>query len=312
MAERIPPKLPQYDAYSGPLFSIMFQYCELFLNAQFSHIQYILCKYNLNTKCSMRFTFLIRNYNAMNVIRSSPFEYRSIWISDIHLGTPGRQADMLLDFLKHTESDYLYLIGDVIDGWRMKRSWYWRQAHNDVIQKILRKARKGTRGIYIPGNHDEIFRDFCNRRFGRVAIEKNVEAFLALDLEGTKYVVGDGPAFSELRRKYPAVRFVGMKTGEELACHYAAADVFVFPSRTDTFGLVIIEARASGVPVAAYPIPGPLDVIGDSGAGVLSEDLGLATRQALNIAPDVCRRRALESSWERSVGQFLENARPAA
>ncbi len=96
--------------------------------------------------------------------------FRAIFISDIHLGTRGCNAELLLDFLKHTDSDYLYLIGDIIDGWRMKRAWYWSQSHNDVIQKLLRKARKGTRVIYIPGNHDEMFRDFIGHRFGRVAV----------------------------------------------------------------------------------------------------------------------------------------------
>ncbi len=106
----------------------------------------------------------------MNVIAKLDYRYRSIWISDIHLGTSGCKADYLLDFLKHTESDYLYLVGDIIDGWRMRRSWHWQQAHNDIIQKLMRKARKGTRVIYIPGNHDENFRDFAGRRFGRVAV----------------------------------------------------------------------------------------------------------------------------------------------
>src|SRR3546814_5979147 len=84
-----------------------------------------------------------------------PAHYRTIWISDIHLGTRGCKADLLLEFLRHTESDTLYLVGDIIDGWRLKRSWYWHQSHNDVVQKLLRKARKGTTVIYVPGNHDE-------------------------------------------------------------------------------------------------------------------------------------------------------------
>jgi UDP-2,3-diacylglucosamine pyrophosphatase LpxH len=106
----------------------------------------------------------------MNAIPSPSLRYRSIWISDIHLGTRGCNADLLMDFLRSTESDYLYLVGDIVDIWRMRKTWYWRQAHNDVIQKLLRKARKGTRVIYIPGNHDEAFRDFANHRFGRVAV----------------------------------------------------------------------------------------------------------------------------------------------
>jgi UDP-2,3-diacylglucosamine pyrophosphatase LpxH len=96
--------------------------------------------------------------------------YRAIWISDIHLGTRGCKADFLLDFLRHTDSDFLYLVGDVIDGWRLKRSWYWHQKHNDVVQKLLRKARKGTRVVYVPGNHDEALRDYLDLHFGGVHV----------------------------------------------------------------------------------------------------------------------------------------------
>jgi UDP-2,3-diacylglucosamine pyrophosphatase LpxH len=96
--------------------------------------------------------------------------YRAIFISDIHLGTPGCQADALLEFLRHTDSDYLYLVGDIIDGWQLRRRWYWRQAHNDVVQKVMRKARKGTHVIYIPGNHDEAARDYTGLLFGDIAI----------------------------------------------------------------------------------------------------------------------------------------------
>jgi len=145
---------------------------------------------------------------------------------------------------------------------------------------------------------------------GRVAVEKNIQAFLAADLPGTKLVVGDGPQLDELRRKYPEVAFVGAKIGEELAAHYSAASVFVFPSRTDTFGLVLLEALASGVPVAAYPVPGPLDVIGDSPAGVLSEDLAAAARRALAIPADTCRAHALSFSWQACTQQFLDNLSP--
>lgn len=142
---------------------------------------------------------------------------------------------------------------------------------------------------------------------GRVAVEKNIEAFLALDLKGTKYVVGNGPQLEELKRRFPDVRFLGGRGEEELAECYAAADVFVFPSRTDTFGLVLLEALASGVPVAAFPVPGPLDVIGDSGAGCLDEDLGRAIEGALRVSPAVCRQQALRFSWANSVRQFLSN-----
>ncbi len=142
---------------------------------------------------------------------------------------------------------------------------------------------------------------------GRLAVEKSIDDFLRLDLPGTKVVVGDGPQLPALRRGYPEAVFAGARHGEELACHYAAADVFVFPSRTDTFGLVMIEALASGIPVAAYPVPGPLDVIDGSPAGCLSEDLGAAVRQALTIPPETCLAHARTFSWENSTRQFLGN-----
>jgi len=100
----------------------------------------------------------------------SQLRFRAIWISDMHLGTPGCQAGRLLDFLRCTESDYLYLVGDIIDGWQLRRRWYWHQSHNDVIQKILRKARKGTEVVYIPGNHDEAVRHFLGLAFGEIVI----------------------------------------------------------------------------------------------------------------------------------------------
>ncbi|MCF3935743.1 glycosyltransferase family 1 protein [Acuticoccus sp. M5D2P5] len=146
---------------------------------------------------------------------------------------------------------------------------------------------------------------------GRVSVEKNIEAFLDLDLPGTKLVVGDGPALPQLKARYPDVVFTGNKTGRELTAHYTSADVFVFPSLTDTLGLVQMEALACGVPVAAYPTMGPIDVIGDSGAGVLSEDLRQASLDALEISPAFCREYALEFSWESSVRQFWENLQRA-
>ena len=100
--------------------------------------------------------------------------FRSIWISDIHLGTRGCQAEFLLDFLKHTESEYLYLVGDIVDGWQLKKRWFWPQAHNDVIQKILRRARKGSKVFYVPGNHDEFGRAFCGLHFGGVFVTNEV------------------------------------------------------------------------------------------------------------------------------------------
>lgn len=100
--------------------------------------------------------------------------FRTIWISDIHLGTRGCQAELLLDFLKHTESEYLYLVGDIVDGWQLRKRWYWPQSHNDVIQKILRRARKGSHVFFIPGNHDEAARNFCGLHFGGVYVTNEV------------------------------------------------------------------------------------------------------------------------------------------
>lgn len=140
---------------------------------------------------------------------------------------------------------------------------------------------------------------------GRLAVEKNLEAFLSLDLPGTKLVVGDGPQAAELKAKYPKAVFLGAKFGEELARIYAAADVFVFPSRTDTFGLVILEALASGLPVAAFPVQGPLDVLGDAPAGVMDEDLAAACRRAQAIPRDLCRGYAQNFTWDAASRQFL-------
>jgi glycosyltransferase involved in cell wall biosynthesis len=145
---------------------------------------------------------------------------------------------------------------------------------------------------------------------GRVAVEKNIGAFLKLKLPGTKLVVGDGPQLSMLRRRYRKVVFTGNLTGEDLARTYAAADVFVFPSRTDTFGNVILEALASGVPVAAYPVAGPLDVMGDAPVGCLDTDLGVAVRRALTISPVLCRTYAEKFSWRESALQFIGNLTP--
>jgi glycosyltransferase involved in cell wall biosynthesis len=142
---------------------------------------------------------------------------------------------------------------------------------------------------------------------GRVAVEKNVEAFLRLDLPGTKVVVGDGPQRAALQARYPHVHFLGNRRGDELSRLYASSDVFVFPSRTDTFGLVILEALACGTPVAAYPVPGPLDVVGTAPVAALNEDLRAACLSALTISASACREFALTRTWHASAKQFLEN-----
>jgi glycosyltransferase involved in cell wall biosynthesis len=141
---------------------------------------------------------------------------------------------------------------------------------------------------------------------GRVAVEKNLEAFLTLDLPGTKVVVGDGPQRAELEARYPEAVFLGTKTGVELAECYRQADVFVFPSRTDTFGVVMLEALASGLPVAAFPVMGPRDVIAGTQAGALSDDLREAALAALAVDRAECVRLAASYSWARSIGQFAD------
>jgi glycosyltransferase involved in cell wall biosynthesis len=142
---------------------------------------------------------------------------------------------------------------------------------------------------------------------GRISPEKNLPDFFDLDLPGSKLVVGDGPLLATFRRRYPHICFVGRQHGDALVRYYASADVFVLPSRTETFGLVMLEALACGLPVAALPVPGPLDVIGDCGAGVLDRDLRIAALGALRVPRELCRARALHYSWRACVEQFLIN-----
>ena len=130
----------------------------------------------------------------MNVHVTEPKakRYRAIFISDFHLGTPRAQAEMLLEFFRFTESEFLYLVGDIVDNWSLKKTWYWHQTHNDVIQKLLRKARKGTRVVYIPGNHDESFRDFNAMRFGRLVVKLDD---IHIGVDGKRYLVMHGDEF---------------------------------------------------------------------------------------------------------------------
>ncbi len=146
---------------------------------------------------------------------------------------------------------------------------------------------------------------------GRVAVEKNLEAFLALDLPGTKVVVGDGPARRSLASRFPDARFLGQKSGESLARVYAGADVFVFPSLTDTFGIVLLEALASGLPVAAFPVTGPRDVLAGSGCGVLDRDLRQAALGALDIPRARCRAYGATFTWRESARQFFSHVAKA-
>lgn len=180
----------------------------------------------------------------------------------------------------------------------------------------FRNLKRWTRGVDLDlfkPRPDRLFGDkpgpialFC----GRVAVEKNIGAFLDMAWDGTKVVVGDGPQFDSLRKRHPDVVFTGYKTGEDLARHVGSADVFVFPSLTDTFGLVLLEAMACGVPVAAYPVTGPVDVVTDPRAGVLDDDLAAAARQALTLSREDCRARAEAYSWRACAELFLQNLHP--
>jgi glycosyltransferase involved in cell wall biosynthesis len=182
---------------------------------------------------------------------------------------------------------------------------------DDLTRRGFSRVRLWTRGV----NH-ALFRPRANPvldlprpiflSVGRVAVEKNLEALLDLNLPGSTVVVGDGPARAWLQRRYTHAHFLGAMQGEALAKVYASADVFVFPSRTDTFGIVLIEALASGLPVAAFPAPGPIDVVGP-GAGVLSEDLRAACMEALTIPREAAREYSMRYTWKESARQFLEN-----
>jgi glycosyltransferase involved in cell wall biosynthesis len=142
---------------------------------------------------------------------------------------------------------------------------------------------------------------------GRLAVEKNIDAFLQMPWNGSKVVIGDGPERARLEAQYPQAVFAGFRFGEDLALHLAAADVMVFPSLTDTFGLVNLEAMACGVPVAAFPVAGPIDVIEDGVTGALDEDLASAARRALGIDGAACRRHALSSGWDVCTREFESN-----
>lgn len=207
-------------------------------------------------------------------------------------------------------------------------SWVWsllRRFHNagagmmvatpslakELEQRGFDRIMPWTRGA-----DTNLFRPRGVRRFGdgpvylyvgRVAVEKNIEAFLDAGLPGKKVVVGAGPLLDELRAKHPGVVFTGKQIGEDLAECYASADVFVMPSRTETFGIVLLEAMASGLPVAAYPVTGPLDLVRNGETGVLSENLAEAAAAAALLDRGTVRRRALEFSWEAATRLFIAN-----
>ena len=180
------------------------------------------------------------------------------------------------------------------------------------FRNIVHWSRGVDTSLYVPAeNRSTDLRRPVFLYVGRVAVEKNIGAFLSLDLPGTKVVVGDGPQRAELEKRFPETVFTGFKTGTELASWYQRADVFVFPSRTDTFGLVLAEAMACGTPVAAYPVRGPIDVVTDPAAGVLDADLQSAAMRALELDRTRVRRFAERFSWEMSSRQFLDHLVPA-
>jgi glycosyltransferase involved in cell wall biosynthesis len=184
------------------------------------------------------------------------------------------------------------------------------------FQRLMRWSRGVDHGQFNPSKAKTL--DLPRPIFlyaGRLAPEKNLEAFLSLDLPGSKLIAGDGPSRRALQTRYPQAHFIGMQEPDALAVYYASSDVFVFPSLTDTFGIVLIEALACGLPVAALPVPGPLDVIGTSSAGVLDTDLRAACLAALEIPREKARAHALTFTWANSARQFLDNvnfARSAA
>jgi UDP-2,3-diacylglucosamine pyrophosphatase LpxH len=137
---------------------------------------------------------------------AKPQRYRTLFISDIHLGTRACQALLLLDLLKHTEAETIYLVGDIVDGWRLKSKWYWPQAHNDVLQKLLRAARKGTRVIFVPGNHDEFARDFLGLTFGGIEV---VDRAIHETVDGRKFLVIHGDQFDVVVRHARWIAFLG-------------------------------------------------------------------------------------------------------
>ena len=186
----------------------------------------------------------------------------------------------------------------------------------DLEARGFNKLQPWTRGVdidhFTPDKRGEL--DFPRPIFlcvGRVAVEKNLGAFLDLDLPGSKVIVGEGPEFEKLKAKYPDAHFLGHRPNNELARIYASADVFVFPSRTDTFGNVIIEALASGTPVAGFPVTGPVDIVGDGVGGIVSEDLRQAALAALEIDRAAARARAMRYTWTACAEMYLDNIRAA-
>jgi len=255
----------------------------------------------------------------------------------VHIATEGPLGWMMRSYclkrrIPFTTSFHTRFPDYLSSRFGIPESWVWsiqRRFHNAgagmmVATQSLASELEG-RGFerimaWTRGVDTTLFRPRDVRRFGerpvylyvgRVAIEKNIEAFLSADLPGKKVVVGSGPQLEELKARFPYVVFAGKRTGEDLAECYASADVFVLPSRTETFGIVLLEAMASGLPIAAYPVTGPLDLVTPGDTGVLSEDLGEAGRAALKVDRTRVRDKALEFGWDAAARLFLANIETA-
>jgi glycosyltransferase involved in cell wall biosynthesis len=258
-------------------------------------------------------------------------------VDAIHIATEGPVGWMARSYcvrrrLPFTSSFHTRFADYVSARWPVPESWVYafqRRFHAksagvmvateslaaDLRRRGFERLMSWTRGV-----DTALFRPGAARLFGdgpvflyagRVAVEKNIEAFLRLDLPGVKVVVGDGPQLAELEARYPLAIFTGVREGHELAACYASADVFVFPSLTDTFGMVMLEAMASGVPVAAYPAIGPKDLVTPGVSGVLSEDLRAAALAALSLDRAKVRAKAMAFTWQTAAGIFLANIESA-
>jgi 1,2-diacylglycerol 3-alpha-glucosyltransferase/glucuronosyltransferase len=263
---------------------------------------------------------------------------REIEPDAVHIATEGplgwmTRSHCLRKGIPFTTSFHTRFPDYISSRFYLPESWVWsvlRPFHNagagimvatpslahELEERGFQRIMAWTRGVdtelFAPrpvrrfGDHEPVF-----LYVGRVAIEKNIDAFLNADLPGKKVVVGDGPQLQELKQRFPEVTFTGKRTGEDLAECYASADVFVMPSRTETFGIVILEAMASGLPVAAYPVTGPIDLIAPGKTGIMSEDLAQAAKDALQLSRDGVREKALEYSWEAAARLFVSNIESA-
>lgn len=255
----------------------------------------------------------------------------------VHVATEGPLGHAARSYLRrrglsfttsfHTQfPEYIRMRAPIPTEWTYR---YLRRFHTAAVRTLVptgsQRSRLAAKGfdnleIWSRGVDTEIFKPREKTAIsaprpiaaylGRVAVEKNIDAFLRLELPGSKLVIGDGPDLSELQRRFPEVHFLGEKHGEDLARHLAAADVFVFPSKTDTFGIVLLEAMACGVPVAAYPVTGPIDVVRQGATGVRDEDLGRAVAGALQLDGRRCAEFARGLSWRKCAESFVSKLAP--